>query len=134
MKAKDCSINFNRCFGGTTVIEKFWSRVDKGDEDECWEWMGAVSSSGYGSFQIRGRNWLPHRFSWIFHNGEVNSELFVCHHCDNKLCVNPKHLFIGTQRDNMLDMLDKGRGVVGMNFNQGEKHGTIEKTQVMGTS
>lgn len=72
----------------------------------CWEWAGAINSGGYTN--IKGRQ--GHRVSWRIHRGEIPDGKMVLHTCDNKRCTNPKHLFLGTNADNMADMKDKGRG------------------------
>ena len=71
----------------------------------CWYWVGALTSKGRGNF--RGRS-APRR-AWELFIGQVPRELYVCHHCDNPACVRPDHLFLGTQCDNMQDMVRKGR-------------------------
>lgn len=75
----------------------------------CWEWIGAKSSLGYGHLKIRGRLVIASRFSFELHKGPIPEGLLACHSCDNKWCVNPDHLFVGTQQDNCLDMCGKGR-------------------------
>lgn len=78
-------------------------------KDECWLWIGGVGSSGYGSFSFCGNKVQTHRFIYAACIGDIPDGMFVCHHCDVKLCVNPGHLFAGTQSDNMLDSVTKGR-------------------------
>jgi hypothetical protein len=100
-----------RLAGGVrmNLVEKFWSRVAMIPFHECWEWNGARTSSGYGSFKFKGKRYVASRASWEIHFGQVPSGLYVCHHCDNPGCVRPDHLFIGTSSDNMLDASSKGR-------------------------
>ena len=87
--------------------ERFWSYVNKRKDNECWEWQGGKSHR-YGSFKC-GKPVRAHRFSWIIANGTIPRGFLILHHCDNPPCCNPNHLFIGTQQDNMSDMVMKGR-------------------------
>lgn len=94
--------------------ERFWSKVIKGPEsDSCWEWDACLHSAGYGMIGTTlkgiGKKYYAHRISWEWHNGDIPKGLFVCHLCDNPKCVNPKHLFLRTHKDNMQDMASKGR-------------------------
>jgi len=91
------------------VEEKFWNNVIIGSEDSCWLWVGGISGSGYGNTRTKGKNMTAHRLSYIIHFGEIPSNKMVLHRCDNKLCVNPNHLFIGTANDNIQDMISKSR-------------------------
>lgn len=87
--------------------ERFWRKVKKGEG--CWLWIGGKTSGGYGEIQINGKKCYAHRVSWQLFNREIPRGLYVLHHCDNPPCVNPNHLFIGTQSINILDANNKGR-------------------------
>jgi hypothetical protein len=80
-------------------------------ESGCWEWQGRLGSSGYGSccFVVRGKNFAAHRAAFLLFCGPLLKGLEVCHHCDNRRCVRPDHLFQGTRTDNMRDCSSKGR-------------------------
>lgn len=86
---------------------RFWSLVDK--QAECWIWLGSRDSKGYGRVWYQGRRQRAHRVSYILIRGEITRGLLACHSCDNKLCVNPEHIFLGTQKDNMQDWTRKGK-------------------------
>ena len=98
----------------TTIEERFWEKVDIRSNDECWIWIGGQTHKRYdyrGVFKFNGQPTQAHRVSWILAHGDIPKGLYVCHHCDNGLCVNPSHLFLGTPYDNNHDMIDKGRYV-----------------------
>ena len=94
-----------------TVAERFFEKVAK--SEACWEWTAAKDSSGYGCISIGGRLDGAHRVSWRIAFGEIPNGLLVLHKCDNRSCVNPDHLFLGTVKDNVQDMVAKGRNVAG---------------------
>ena len=75
----------------------------------CWEWMSALDKFGYGQCRFNGKNWKSHRLFYSLFKGPIPNGLFVCHSCDNKKCVNPDHLWLGTAQDNSTDMKIKGR-------------------------
>ena len=95
------------------VAERFWDHVRKGDLDECWEWTGARERAGYGFLHASHRPrrwWKAHRVSWEIHFGAIPQGACVLHRCDNPPCVNPRHLWLGSRRDNNRDRVRKGRG------------------------
>lgn len=92
-----------------TAEESFWAKVRK--TDTCWLWTGARSKggTGYGQFMVGGRHLIAHRFSFELHTGPIPPGMLVCHTCDTPPCCNPAHLFLGSNRDNLLDASRKGR-------------------------
>ncbi len=81
----------------------FWAKVQKGTPDECWPWLGYVKPSGHGLTQLDCMPIHAHRKAWILTKGQIRDGLCVNHRCDNKLCCNPAHLYLGTRADNMVD-------------------------------
>lgn len=98
--------------------ERFWNKVEKTDGG-CWEWQGYKNYDGYGCFKLEGKVKHSHRLAYEELVGTIPEGLYVLHHCDNPSCVNPNHLFLGTNQDNMTDMVKKGR----QSRLKGEKHG-----------
>lgn len=90
--------------------KRFWEYVDKSAGDEgCWLWTGPIGSAGYGRFTDYWQKYGAHRLSYTFANGPIPAGLHVCHRCDVRLCVNPRHLWLGSAHDNMQDAVAKGR-------------------------
>lgn len=93
------------------IEERFWPKVDKSKEiDGCWIWIAAKDKGGYGVIRNeKGKLERAHRTSWTIANGPIKDGLFVCHKCDVRACINPEHMFLGTNTDNVRDMIKKGR-------------------------
>lgn len=106
--------------------ERFWEKVNKLSDDECWEWMAFVHPTGYGMFSVNRKMTSAQRVAWTLTYGEIPEGKLVCHHCDNRACCNPKHLFLGTYKDNARDMVNKRREQYP--DNRGERHGLSKLT------
>ena len=88
-------------------MDRFWQKVNV--TPTCWLWTASQNSDGYGVFSLDARTLRAHRVSWTLHAGKIPEGLCVLHSCDVRNCVRPAHLFLGTQRDNMVDASQKGR-------------------------
>jgi len=105
-----------------TQEERFLAHIEK--SEGCWFWTGCVEHNGYGRVKINGKKLSAHRWSYELHYGGIPVGMCVLHKCDNRLCVRPSHLFLGTQQDNTDDMRRKGRRT-----QQGETHGRAKVTE-----
>lgn len=106
---------------------RFWSKVSVANPSECWNWNAFIHPSGYGTFRLNGKEALSHRMSWILSFGQIPDGLCVCHKCDNRICCNPSHLFLGTYKDNANDRDRKGRTKIPNNA--GDNHGMSKLTE-----
>lgn len=90
-------------------MHRFWKKVNKGTDNECWVWNARKNHDGYGEFWYNNHTVKAHRMSWLLHNGLIPDDKCILHRCDNPPCVNPKHLWIGSLKDNTRDMISKSR-------------------------
>lgn len=96
-----------------TDAERFMTKIEMVTETGCWIWLGGVFNNGYPRFKARGRDWRAHRWSYSTFVGPIPDGMNVCHRCDEPLCVNPQHLWLGTHADNHKDRNMKGRQACG---------------------
>lgn len=134
---KFCSSECSRAYrlSDAAVAERFWAKVDKAgpapphrpELGPCWIWLGSQLPDGYGRIHAWGRLWPAHQLAWRLTYGAIPAGLWGLHHCDTPPCVRPEHLFLGTNGDNMRDMVTKGRGVTPRL--QGEQHQSARLTE-----
>jgi hypothetical protein len=112
------------------VEKRFWERVNKLSATDCWNWTGSMGSHGYGTLSVDGNPRTTHRLAWELTTGPIPDGMHVLHHCDNRRCCNPSHLFLGTNLDNIQDMVKKGRQSKGASKNakKGEENVTAVLT------
>lgn len=93
-----------------SITDRILKKVEKDIHTGCWRWTGATINKGYGKINIEGKTLLTHRVSWeVFNNKKIPQNDLVLHKCDNGMCVNPDHLFLGNHKDNTQDMMQKKR-------------------------
>jgi len=94
---------------GLSLADRFLMKTERGEDDECWNWIGSKNGQERGLIQFKKSSISAPRVCWVMNFGSIPKGLFVCHTCDNPSCINPQHLFLGTNADNIQDMYDKGR-------------------------
>ena len=100
-------------------IKRFLNKIDiLQDIKQCWNWKASLGNGRYGQHNFQGKQWRSHRFAWFITFGSLPRNLFVLHKCDNTICCNPFHLFLGTAKDNTQDMLKKGRLIIGKRYSK----------------
>jgi hypothetical protein len=92
--------------------ERLARHAEREADTGCLVWRGARTANGYGGITFLGKTYMVHRLAWLAHQGPIPSDLRICHTCDNRLCLEPSHLFLGTPQQNTIDMIRKGRGRV----------------------
>lgn len=114
------------------TAERFWRKTDKrAGPSGCWTWTSHIDGAGYGRFTLRSRPTLAHRVAWRLRSGDDPREMLVCHRCDNRACVNPAHLFLGTFADNTQDMISKGRAACGRAVGEANPRAKLTEADVL---
>lgn len=118
--SRSCGNERKRTSNSPPIETRFWNNVDKNgpvpprcpELGPCWLWVGSRDQKGYGNVSVHGSTKRAHRVSWTIANGKIPPGLQVLHKCDNQPCVNPRHLYVGTNQDNMDDKRERGRQVL----------------------
>lgn len=108
---------------------RFWSKVQVGQFDACWAWEAYINNRGYGRFRFNGRDQLAHRVAYMLVRGPIAEGAHVLHHCDNPLCCNPRHLYIGDASQNMRDAYTRGQKQPTLGKLNGRAKLTMEKAE-----
>lgn len=106
-----------------SLAYKVWNRANRQHPDDCWEWMGHIGRTGYGILKHEGRPQLAHRLVFQLAGRDLPPDMCACHTCDNRKCINPNHLFVGSSTDNNRDRDSKGRQA------KGERGGRAKLTE-----
>lgn len=113
----------------SVISDEYFAERSIKQPSGCWEWSLRVSCNGYGQAKVRQKIWMAHRLSWEHFHGPIPDGLIVCHKCDNRKCINPSHLFLGTTQDNVDDKMSKGRFVTTPGVKNG--HAKLTDQQVL---
>ncbi len=117
-----------------THKERFFEKIEVRGENDCWPWIGSKDQKGYGLFRyVTAKIIRSHRYMHMITVGDIPAKHLVCHTCDNPACCNPKHLFLGTDSDNMIDMVKKGRNTPGKWSNKLSVSDVLEIRKLAGT-
>ena len=114
-----------------SILERIADKISFDKTTGCWNWEASTrNAAGYGQIRYEGKMRLAHRVSWEAFNDKIPDGIFVCHKCDNPRCVNPDHLFLGTNQDNMNDMKAKGRSKGGSPFGESNHQSKLTEEEV----